>query len=77
MRYLPDVLERMIACVPEEHDYYKKGLESIRQSALYAAPEAMYLHWDRTYDFLVDNTTKDIKDTEWIGKIVSIWCSNE
>lgn len=73
MRYLPDVVEQILAVIPETEIALINSWNSIRQSALFAAPENMNLHWNRGGELLSDNFPDAANLNEWQTKIIKIW----
>lgn len=60
MRNLVDVIDQLVAVAPE----LKDCLASVRSSALFAAPEIAYVHWNRAAEILSDNATTHPKADE-------------
>lgn len=54
MRYLPDIIDKVIALIPKEEDPrgIKPQLESVKDSALYAPPEGQAIWWQRFAEIL-------------------------
>lgn len=72
-RYLPDVIDKMIAEIPKEETEIITYLERCLDSARYAAPEVMSVWWDEVADILDDNLPSPAKCNEWQTKITSIF----
>lgn len=53
MRYLPDVIDRVIALIPDNTDGIYE-LNKIKESAKYAAPELQSMWWGAAQDVLVE-----------------------
>jgi len=60
MRSLVIVLVNILRYIPEEERELISKLNSIRESAMYSAPEMMGLHWNRTHKIICDNMWDEI-----------------
>ncbi|TAK59521.1 hypothetical protein [Methylobacter sp.] len=43
-RHLPDVIDKILKALPKNHEA-REGLEDLKESAMYTAPEAMRDRW--------------------------------
>jgi hypothetical protein len=65
-RYLPDVIDEMYKVIP-----FVKHLESIKQSAKFAAPEIQYLFWQKLSDLLQNEIGEPTED--WQKELQNIF----
>lgn len=74
MRYLPDVIEQMLAVVPESEEDLRRDLGNLRASALYAAPEIMGRWWRSSAETLIARFGKAPQlDAQWKRQMFDIW----
>ena len=77
-RDLATVLEQMIAAVPPTAQALAEELEVVRESAAFAAPEIMGIHWRRVPPVLEKAlsgfTASELGDpAHWAGRVCAIW----
>lgn len=72
MRDLADVLDRMLAVIPESEDDLRAMLKGIRSSVGYTAPEVMPELWRATQHQL-QSKLGGPATTPWHFDVVTIW----
>ncbi len=73
-RVLADVLEEVIELVPEEQEQLRKRLTSVRESALYTAPEDMAQRWRAGHSVLFDVLSAAGKGANgWCLQVANVW----
>jgi len=73
MRYLPNVIDRMLAVVPGSEVVLITSLSEIKESVLYASPEMQLLWWQNCAQVLFEDLGEHPSDDGWQGKVVDIW----
>jgi hypothetical protein len=73
MRYLPNVIDEMLAVIPGTETDFIAQLESRKSSAEYSAPESMGTWWKYVADILVEKLGNPPFANEWQNKLVAIW----
>ena len=73
MRYLPDVIEKMLSEVPPDKTVLIASLEDIKDSAEYAPPEGLGLWWRQCAECLMEELGSEPPIGGWQGKVVDIW----
>lgn len=82
MRELSEVIDQMLAVIPDHEDNLRAILESKRGSAIVSAPEQMHFWWRETAmeleDFfcvVVDGEPQPpkLEDGSWQQKVYNIW----
>lgn len=76
MRSLDKVIDQMIPLIPVEEDDLIKELLSVKQSAVIAAPEAVYIHWQRVADAFSGRFGTP-PTSGWGLEIINIWMEKE
>lgn len=79
MRYLHNVIDQMLAVIPDNYDNLICALKSLRSSAAFAAPEMQPFWWNETYKVLVNYVFgKDVwNDLDWQEKLRKIWTNEK
>ena len=75
-RYLPKVIDQMIALVPNDgsENVLIDALQNAKSSAEYSAPENIAMHWERTAHVLMDSFgIKEELFSDWQKRIINIW----
>lgn len=54
MRDIASVIGDVLGMIPDDEKGLRAGLESIRRSSGFCAPEGMWLHWQRLDEVLSD-----------------------
>lgn len=77
MRMVYNVIEQMMAEIPDEGDYIdlKLELEKIRRDTLYKAPEQMPEYFQAVANLLNDYLGEP--DTDWKKKVANIFADKE
>ncbi len=79
-RNLIQVLTSINSFIPIEEKTFKEEIEHAMNSASYAPPEVMHVHWDYAQNVITKKFKiyKVIKDMpEWAQKIIKIWTNKE
>lgn len=69
-RDLVEVLDKILLLVPEEHSIYE-SLKSVRTSAIYCAPEAMWQWWQVGTKILAEGIGEPL--VAWEFKVADLW----
>ncbi len=69
MRKLPDIIDSIVEVAPELEEHFV----SVKESARFAAPELMYIHWNRAAEIL----TEHVNDHPERDKIAAIFSGCE
>lgn len=74
MRNIYDVVDRMIPLIPEDEGALLFELRSLRQSALYAAPESARMWWTEFHRVINEYLPPPGSQlTEWQTSVVNIF----
>lgn len=76
MRYLPEVIDKMLSLIPHEEERLINEMTSIKNSALTASPEMMPHWWQAIADALY-NQFGTPPEKGWGYKIMKIWMSED
>lgn len=78
MRNLCEVIDQMLAVIPEDQTELRASLKNHKQSAEFAPPEMISIHWnnvgDTLYYYVFSNFYPEIG---WQEKIERIWTGDE
>ncbi len=72
MRNLHDVIDEMIPHIPKEEESLIGELQSAKESSLVAAPELVYIHWQRVADTFAGRFGTP-PDSGWGLEVMKIW----
>lgn len=73
MRYLPDVIDQMLAVIPISEPGLLSGLAEVKESAQYAAPEMQLFWWRSCAQILNEELGETPPSDGWQGKVAAIW----
>ncbi len=66
MRHLNDIIDDIVKVAPELEEHFV----SVKSSVMTAAPELMYIHWNRAAEILTENVY-DHPERDKISRIFS------
>lgn len=74
-RHLAEVLENIVAQIPDEQEYFRESLDSTRSSATTAAPEMMHVWWRQAFTHIRDYFGNRSPESwqPWERKVVEIF----
>lgn len=72
-RLLTEVLDKVLALIPESEVDLRDELSKAQRSAQYGAPEAQYLYWERAQAALHTYTPDPPPD--WAVDVIRLWNS--
>ncbi len=75
-RNLEQVIDVLVGIIPPEQTNLIDGLRTVRESCLYAPPEAVHHYWQRGSEVLFTNLGAN-PETEWGKRVQRIWNDDE
>jgi len=75
-RNLIIVLNKLKEKIPDHETHFKEDIDKAIESASFAAPEMIHVHWNIVQSILSKRFEKykDIKDiSEWEDELIKIW----
>lgn len=76
-RYLPDVIDQMLIELPLTEEDLRAELGTVKDSACFAAPETMGIHWGRAAMELSAHIPQNYGSmNEWQTKVAKIWLAD-
>lgn len=73
-RYLDEVIDQMIAFIPDEEVNFIASLQNIQESCRYTAPEAMMDRWVEAACLLKDEMGEPhFENGDWRQKVYRVW----
>ncbi len=76
MRDIIEVIDKIIAAIPETEEVLIRSINSVRKSAMYCPPEGMVLMWKKLC-WTLSNQMPEPPELDWEKKISSIICDKE
>mgnify|MGYP003442847626 CR=1 FL=1 len=76
MRNLHDVIDEILPHIPKEEEPLIAELLSAKESSLVAAPEAVYIHWQRVADTFAGRFGTP-PTSGWGFEIMKIWMKDK
>lgn len=73
MRQLDQVIDQMLAEIPQEEKDLREGLEHVKYKCGYRAPEMAKESWTEAAWMLADRFGGEDPDSDWGKKIQAIW----
>ena len=70
-RTLPETIDRIKAVIPAEQERLLAALDSVRESAVCAAPGAIWRLWYDVFDLLADEFDRWQMPPEWLDSAMT------
>lgn len=73
-RDLIEVLDRVLEVIPESEGELRNGLQKVRSSAGYTAPEAIASRWIEAADVFAEHLPADTNVmSDWQARVAELW----
>lgn len=78
MRYLPEVIDKILTVIPATEVSMIRAFESVKSSAAFSAPENIGMWWRRGAGVMSEFISQDESYwSDWQREVVKIWMNEE